>query len=95
MSREIPGPENCPTPEYHETHRYCPSCSWTEPQPPQWNDIDRAIVATYYTQDDWTQVLTAIEAHETLLTAIADAVRRRNNLPPYGPWPAPTPTPAL
>lgn len=23
-------PENCPTPEYHETHRYCPSCSWTE-----------------------------------------------------------------
>lgn len=20
----------CPTPVYHETHRYCPSCPWTE-----------------------------------------------------------------
>lgn len=20
----------CPTPEYHETHRYCPSCPWRE-----------------------------------------------------------------
>ena len=20
----------CPTPEYHQTHRYCPSCPWTE-----------------------------------------------------------------
>lgn len=26
-------PEHCPTPEYHETHRYCPSCSWRETQP--------------------------------------------------------------
>lgn len=24
---------NCPTPGYHETHRYCPSCPWTEPRP--------------------------------------------------------------
>lgn len=23
-------PEDCPTPEYHRTHRYCPSCTWTE-----------------------------------------------------------------
>lgn len=23
-------PEDCPTPQFHETHRYCPSCSWTE-----------------------------------------------------------------
>lgn len=23
----------CPTPEYHETHRYCPSCPWTETLP--------------------------------------------------------------
>jgi hypothetical protein len=22
--------DNCPTPMYHETHRYCPSCPWTE-----------------------------------------------------------------
>lgn len=21
---------NCPTPYYHDTHRYCPSCPWTE-----------------------------------------------------------------
>ncbi len=21
---------NCPTPEYHATHRYCPACPWTE-----------------------------------------------------------------
>lgn len=26
----IDGPEDCPTPIFHETHRYCPSCSWTE-----------------------------------------------------------------
>ena len=24
---------NCPTPGYHETHRYCPSCPWTERGP--------------------------------------------------------------
>lgn len=23
-------PKDCPTPVYHETHRYCPSCTWTE-----------------------------------------------------------------
>lgn len=23
----------CPTPIYHETHRYCPSCPWTEEGP--------------------------------------------------------------
>lgn len=22
-------PEDCPTPEYHDTHHYCPSCSFT------------------------------------------------------------------
>lgn len=22
--------EGCPTPEYHDTHRYCPSCGWRE-----------------------------------------------------------------
>lgn len=21
---------DCPTPVFHETHRYCPSCPWTE-----------------------------------------------------------------
>lgn len=23
-------PEDCPEPFWHETHRYCPACSWTE-----------------------------------------------------------------
>lgn len=27
-----PTPENCPEPFWHDTHRYCPACSWTEPQ---------------------------------------------------------------
>lgn len=29
----LPGlpPEECPTPEYHATHRYCPSCSFSLP----------------------------------------------------------------
>ena len=22
--------DDCPTPEYHQTHRYCPSCDWRE-----------------------------------------------------------------
>jgi hypothetical protein len=22
--------DECPTPVYHQTHRYCPSCPWTE-----------------------------------------------------------------
>ncbi len=24
-------PEDCPEPFWHETHRYCPVCTWTEP----------------------------------------------------------------
>ena len=28
-SVDNPGDPNCPTPAYHETHRYCPSCSFT------------------------------------------------------------------
>lgn len=24
-------PEDCPEPGWHETHRYCPVCTWTEP----------------------------------------------------------------
>jgi hypothetical protein len=30
----------CPTPEYHATHRYCPSCPWTEPQEPSIEIVD-------------------------------------------------------
>lgn len=80
-------PEDCPTPSYHETHRYCPSCSWVEPQEPTASGIDRAIVATFYRQADWTRVLDAMEAYESALMRIGDDVRRRENLPPYGPWP--------
>lgn len=25
-------PEDCPEPQWHDTHRYCPCCSWTEPE---------------------------------------------------------------
>lgn len=24
-------PEDCPEPFWHETHRYCPCCTWVEP----------------------------------------------------------------
>jgi hypothetical protein len=24
-------PEDCPEPYWHQTHRYCPACSWMEP----------------------------------------------------------------
>lgn len=26
-------PEQCPEPGWHQTHNYCPACSWTRPQP--------------------------------------------------------------
>lgn len=83
MSESV-SPENCPTPEYHESHRYCPSCTYREPVA---SDIDRAIVATFYKQSDWTRVLDAIESYEMSLSLISDDVRRREHLPPYGPWP--------
>lgn len=25
-------PDQCPTPQYHKTHTYCPNCSWTDGQ---------------------------------------------------------------
>lgn len=31
MSYTPVDPSVCPTPIYHETHRYCPSCTWAEP----------------------------------------------------------------
>lgn len=30
MAEQLP-PEQCPDPSYHDTFRYCPHCSWTEP----------------------------------------------------------------
>jgi hypothetical protein len=27
-------PEDCPEPGWHETHHYCPACSWTNPDAP-------------------------------------------------------------
>ncbi len=26
-------PEDCPEPGWHETHRYCPCCTWTDGTP--------------------------------------------------------------
>ncbi len=37
--REPIKPEDCPEPFWHETHRYCPVCTWTEPLPPKQCDI--------------------------------------------------------
>lgn len=40
-------PEDCPTPGYHKTHRYCPSCSWTENYvADEWGDGEDAFVPT-------------------------------------------------
>lgn len=30
MAEARPKPEECPEPFWHETHRYCPACTWTE-----------------------------------------------------------------
>jgi ribosomal protein L37E len=34
--------ERCPTRVYHETHRYCPSCPWTEEIEAQYREQLRA-----------------------------------------------------
>lgn len=28
-------PEDCPEPGWHETHHYCPACSWVNPDAPK------------------------------------------------------------
>jgi len=30
----IPTPDQCPEPFWHETHHYCPVCSWVNPDRP-------------------------------------------------------------
>lgn len=45
----------CPTPAYHETHRYCPSCPWTEqgplhPEPTVSTEVWLRVVAKNNTQ---------------------------------------------
>lgn len=30
--RVVIRPEDCPEPFWHETHMYCPACSWTAPR---------------------------------------------------------------
>lgn len=34
----------CPTPVYHETHRYCPSCPWTEADEPGYVPPDKGYL---------------------------------------------------
>jgi hypothetical protein len=87
MSRPPVKEVDCPDPSVHgNPFRYCPYCDWRESIA---SDIDRAIVATFYKQDDWSRVLDALEAYEATLVRIGDEVRRRESLPPYGPWPRP------
>ena len=32
MTDQRPAPEQCPEPFWHKTHRYCPVCTWQEPE---------------------------------------------------------------
>jgi hypothetical protein len=45
MSTEQVDLTECPTPIYHETHYYCPSCSWREQRPSRRDRTEEAIVA--------------------------------------------------
>jgi len=42
----------CPTPQYHETHRYCPNCDWTEQKASE--DVARRLLeqTTGWKEDD-------------------------------------------
>lgn len=41
VAHHLPGVADpkCPTPEYHETHHYCPSCPWND-------DTEHIVIAT-------------------------------------------------
>lgn len=55
MSREPIAPDDCPEPFWHETHRYCPVCTWQEPQeeaPP--SVLDRALALLDRWQDGYS-----------------------------------------
>lgn len=34
-TRPLIQPEHCPEPFWHDTHRYCPVCTWMEPAEPK------------------------------------------------------------
>ena len=37
-------PEDCPEPFWHETHHYCPCCSWVSPEA-QKRELEAAVLA--------------------------------------------------
>lgn len=57
-------PADCPEPFWHETHRYCPCCSWTEPV--------QAI-----TQEQANELLQRLEAKGVTPEHVAEYLRVR------------------
>jgi hypothetical protein len=63
-------PEDCPEPFWHETHRYCPQCSWTEePDLPTVEDAGRAIAAELDAERDAAEQ--RVEPHPSNSCAVA------------------------
>jgi hypothetical protein len=69
----------CPTPYYHETHRYCPSCPWTEGplEPPTARELLEEWEAA--SEVGWSRSLSVGEAR-IVLAALAEAERERGRL---------------
>lgn len=41
-------PEDCPEPQWHKTHRYCPICSWVETPDREARRLERCAIAAYH-----------------------------------------------
>lgn len=66
---------NCPTPMYHDTHRYCPSCPWTE------DELGPSKPTFVYVASSWRCQMQQAVIH-TLRAAKIDCYDFRN--PPNG-----------
>jgi len=53
-------PEDCPEPFWHDTHYYCPVCTWVAP------DAPRSAKVTPEKLDEWTAILSEPEREETV-----------------------------
>lgn len=40
-----PSPENCPEPYWHETHNYCPACTWVRDTGPSRAELVDVLIA--------------------------------------------------
>ncbi len=50
--RAVIKPEDCPEPYWHETHRLCPICTWTESQKPS-DDVEEAAATIHGAHVGW------------------------------------------